>query len=104
MPWDAGFWGLEYLSSGRSAMLRIYIENDPITVEDCEKVSRQVASLLDLGRTGHVSALQKKLCELELENPESAEFIALLRNELDNFDLTNFLQLLSNNEVENDSR
>ena len=25
------FWGLEYLSSGRSAMLRIYIENDPIT-------------------------------------------------------------------------
>lgn len=42
------FWGLEYLSSGRSAMLRIYIENDPITVEDCEKVSRQVASLLDV--------------------------------------------------------
>ena len=42
------FWGLEYLSSGRSAMLRIYIDNDPITVEDCEKVSRQVSSLLDV--------------------------------------------------------
>ena len=39
------FWGLEYLSSGRSAMLRIYIDNDPVAVEDCEKVSRQVSSL-----------------------------------------------------------
>jgi len=42
------FWGLEYLSSGRSAMLRIYIDNDPVSVEDCEKVSRQVSSLLDV--------------------------------------------------------
>lgn len=42
------FWGLEYLSSGRSAMLRIYIDNDPVAVEDCEKVSRQVSSLLDV--------------------------------------------------------
>lgn len=42
------FWGLEYLSSGRSAMLRIYIDNDPVTVDDCEKVSRQVGSLLDV--------------------------------------------------------
>ncbi|MCL4130884.1 UNVERIFIED_CONTAM: hypothetical protein GTU68_032034 [Idotea baltica] len=42
------FWGLEYLSSGRSAMLRIYIDNDPVAVEDCEKVSRQVGSLLDV--------------------------------------------------------
>ena len=81
------------------------IEPANTIAENNTKLSgEQVASLLDLGRTGHVSALQKKLCELELENPESAEFIALLRNELDNFDLTNFLQLLSNNEVENDSR
>lgn len=42
------FWGMEYLSSGRSAMLRIYIDNDPVTVDDCEKVSRQVSSLLDV--------------------------------------------------------
>jgi ribosome maturation factor RimP len=42
------FWGLEYLSSGRSAMLRIYIDNNPVTVDDCEKVSRQVGSLLDV--------------------------------------------------------
>jgi ribosome maturation factor RimP len=28
--------------------LRIYIDKDPITVEDCEKVSRQIASLLDV--------------------------------------------------------
>lgn len=44
------FWGLEYLSSGRSAMLRIYIDRaeDGVTVEDCEKVSRQVSSLMDV--------------------------------------------------------
>ncbi len=44
------FWGLEYLSSGRNGMLRIYIEreNDGVTVEDCEKVSRQVSSQLDV--------------------------------------------------------
>ncbi|WP_461482265.1 ribosome maturation factor RimP [Porticoccus sp.] len=44
------FWGLEYLSSGRTAMLRIYIDRDEtgVTVEDCEKVSRQVSSLMDV--------------------------------------------------------
>jgi ribosome maturation factor RimP len=45
---ECEFWGLEYLSSGRSALLRIYIDNDPVTVEDCEKISRQVGSLLDV--------------------------------------------------------
>jgi ribosome maturation factor RimP len=44
------FWGLEYLSSGRSALLRIYIDRaeEGVTVEDCEKVSRQVSSLMDV--------------------------------------------------------
>ncbi|WP_461520672.1 ribosome maturation factor RimP [Porticoccus sp.] len=44
------FWGLEYLSSGRNALLRIYIDRDEtgVTVEDCEKVSRQVSSLMDV--------------------------------------------------------
>ena len=44
------FWGLEYLSSGRNALLRIYIDRDEtgVTVEDCEKISRQVSSLMDV--------------------------------------------------------
>lgn len=44
------FWGLEYLSSGRLALLRIYIDRaeEGVTVEDCEKVSRQVSSLMDV--------------------------------------------------------
>ena len=76
-----------------------------ITVENNAKLSsEQISVLLDIGRTGHVSALQKKLCKLDLENPECAEFISLLRKELDNFDLTNFMNLLSDNEVEHDSR
>lgn len=45
---DCIFWGLEYLSSRRNNVLRIYIDKNPITVEDCEKVSRQIASLLDV--------------------------------------------------------
>jgi ribosome maturation factor RimP len=45
------FWGLEYLTQGRHATLRIYIERDSeegVGVHDCEKVSRQVSSVLDV--------------------------------------------------------
>ena len=42
-------WGIEMLSQGRHSMLRIYIDKaDGIGVEDCERVSRQVSSLLDV--------------------------------------------------------
>jgi ribosome maturation factor RimP len=42
-------WGLEYLSQGRRAKLRIYIERpEGVTVEDCERVSREVSDLLDV--------------------------------------------------------
>ena len=41
-------WGIEY-SSGRGSTLRIYIDKeDGIQVEDCERVSRQVSSILDV--------------------------------------------------------
>jgi ribosome maturation factor RimP len=42
-------WGLEFLSQGRHSLLRIYIDHTGgILVEDCEKVSRQVSSVLDV--------------------------------------------------------
>ena len=42
-------WGVEYLSQGRRSMLRIFIESDKgITVDDCERVSRQVSGVLDV--------------------------------------------------------
>ena len=42
------FWGLEYLP-GKRSVLRIYIDNsEGISVNDCEKVSRQVSSVLDV--------------------------------------------------------
>ena len=43
-------WGLEYSPRGKDgSMLRIYIDKpDGIGVEDCEKVSRQVSSVLDV--------------------------------------------------------
>lgn len=42
-------WGIELLQQGKMALLRIYIESDArITVDDCEKVSRQVSALLDV--------------------------------------------------------
>ncbi|HFD92406.1 MAG TPA: ribosome maturation factor RimP [Gammaproteobacteria bacterium] len=41
--------GIEYFSSGNRHTLRIYIDKEGgITVEDCERVSRQVSSLLDV--------------------------------------------------------
>lgn len=42
-------WGVEYIAQGRRALLRVYIDKeDGIGVEDCEKVSRQVSSVLDV--------------------------------------------------------
>jgi ribosome maturation factor RimP len=42
-------WGIELLQQGKAATLRIYIESDAgITIDDCEKVSRQVSALLDV--------------------------------------------------------
>ncbi|MEQ8484806.1 MAG: ribosome maturation factor RimP [Pseudomonadales bacterium] len=42
-------WGLEYMAQGRRSRLRIYIDKaDGVTVEDCEKVSREVSDLLDV--------------------------------------------------------
>ncbi|MCX2779240.1 ribosome maturation factor RimP [Microbulbifer thermotolerans] len=42
-------WGIEYQTHSRNALLRIYIDSeDGVTVEDCEKVSRQVSAVLDV--------------------------------------------------------
>lgn len=43
-------WGLEYHASGRKrGVLRLYIEKpDGVGLSDCEKVSRQVSSVLDV--------------------------------------------------------
>jgi ribosome maturation factor RimP len=42
-------WGLEYFQQGRRSALRLYIDaKDGITVDDCERVSRQVSAVLDV--------------------------------------------------------
>lgn len=42
-------WGLEFARHGHSATLRIYIDKPGgITLDDCERVSRQVSALLDV--------------------------------------------------------
>lgn len=42
-------WGIEYLSQGRHATLRIYLEKEGgVQLDDCEKVSRQVSAVLDV--------------------------------------------------------
>lgn len=43
-------WGLEYFAQGRKSMLRIYIDKKPdgVLVEDCESISRQISSVLDV--------------------------------------------------------
>jgi len=43
------FWGLEYLSHGKSSVLKVYIDAEGgIDVDDCAKVSRQISSLFDV--------------------------------------------------------
>lgn len=44
------YWGLEFRSHARSTLLRVFID-DPdkgISVDDCEKVSRQVSAVMDV--------------------------------------------------------
>lgn len=42
-------WGVELLQQGRYSLLRIYIEREEgVTIDDCEKVSRQVSAILDV--------------------------------------------------------
>ena len=42
-------WGVEHLQQGKMSLLRIYIESDEgITIENCEKVSRQVSAIFDV--------------------------------------------------------
>jgi len=42
-------WGLDYLSQGRHATLRIYIDAEAgINVDDCAAVSHQVSGILDV--------------------------------------------------------
>ncbi|MBX2808491.1 MAG: ribosome maturation factor RimP [Cellvibrionaceae bacterium] len=43
------FWGLEFFPQGQHALLRVYIDKAAgVTLDDCEKVSRQVSSVLDV--------------------------------------------------------
>lgn len=42
-------WGIEHISQGKYSTLRIYIESEEgITIDDCEKVSREISTLLDV--------------------------------------------------------
>jgi len=42
-------WGIEFISNGRSNLLRIYIDSAAgISIDDCEKASRQIAAILDV--------------------------------------------------------
>ncbi len=42
-------WGIEHSQQGKYSVLRIFIESERgITIDDCEKVSRQVSAILDV--------------------------------------------------------
>lgn len=42
-------WGIEFFPQGRHSLLRVYIDHpNGVLVEDCEKVSRQISSVLDV--------------------------------------------------------
>ena len=42
-------WGVEQLPDGKGTLVRVYIEHESgITLEDCERVSRQVVGVLDV--------------------------------------------------------
>jgi ribosome maturation factor RimP len=45
-------WGVEYRAQGRYSKLLVYIDNDEgVSVENCERVSRRVSDVLDVEET-----------------------------------------------------
>ncbi|MCZ6642119.1 MAG: ribosome maturation factor RimP [Gammaproteobacteria bacterium] len=45
-------WGVELLSHGRHSKLRLFIDNaQGVSIDDCERVSRQVSDVLDVEDT-----------------------------------------------------
>lgn len=44
------FWGIEYRSQGHYSKLRVFIDNPEqgVSVDDCEKVSRQISGVMDV--------------------------------------------------------
>ena len=47
-------WGIEYLPQGKHSVLRVYIETEQgILIDDCEKVSRQLSTVLDVEEPIH---------------------------------------------------
>ena len=46
---DCELWGVEYFQAGQRSVLRVYIDKtDGIDIEDCQRVSRQLGSVLDV--------------------------------------------------------
>ena len=42
-------WGLEYMSQGKHSTLRVYIDAEGgVSLQDCERISRQLSSVLDV--------------------------------------------------------
>jgi ribosome maturation factor RimP len=42
-------WGLEFSTQGRRSQLRVYIDSPAgVTLEDCERVSRQISAVMDV--------------------------------------------------------
>jgi len=46
---DLELWGVEHASQGKYSVLRIFIEREAgVTIDDCERVSRQVSAIFDV--------------------------------------------------------
>lgn len=42
-------WGLEFSTQGRRSLLRVYIDSPVgVTLEDCERISRQISAVMDV--------------------------------------------------------
>lgn len=72
------FWGCEYISAGKESTLRIYIERPEVgvTVDDCERVSRQVSAIMDVEdpiSTAYMLEISSPGLERPLFKPEQFE-------------------------------
>jgi ribosome maturation factor RimP len=78
-------WGVEYFPRGKRSMLRVYIDTpDGVSVDDCERVSHQVSSVLDVENpigAGYTLEVSSPGLDRVLFRPE--QYLANLGEEVD---------------------
>ena len=71
-------WGIEQLRHGRRVTLRVFIDClSGVTIDDCERVSRQVSAILDVEDPIRAEPFNQRLNDMDDDNACQATVAAM---------------------------